>query len=523
MSTATPQLPLTRRRFLEHLGAIGGSSLVIGAMSSWDMMAASAGQRPELSGRPANAKVLVLGAGLSGLVAAYELGKLGYDCRVLEARDRVGGLQWAVRRGSTHTEVGGNKQVCNFDEGQYLNVGPWRIPAAHEGVLGYCKELGVPLEVFLNDSDANYLFYEGTAAGRLSSQRIRVREVKADLTGRINELLVKALDRHTLDLPLTAEDQDRLKTFLVRQGYLDASSGAYKAFDIRGEGDPYALADLLQGGFSSRLRSVTPTEGTTAAMVFQPVGGMDQISMAFQRAMGPDRILLNADVQSVRQSNAGVTVSYRDTRSGKTTELRADYVIVAMPLNIVSALDINLSDDLMKAVKDVTYSNSAKIGLAMKRRFWEEDDRIFGGHLYSDLPIGEFSYPSYGYYTRKGVLLGLYSNGPIGNLIDQPIPARIEHVLTHASKVHPQIRTEFESGYAVFWKKVPYNLGGYASGRNVERRKALAKIDNRIVIGSAATAPRSEPDWQEGAVAAGWQALQTVHERAMGAGSRVSP
>ncbi len=515
MRTDTQAGPLTRRRFLEHLGAIGGSSLVIGAMSSWDMMAASAGQRPELSGRPANARVVVLGAGLSGLVAAYELGRLGYDYRVLEARDRVGGLQWSVRRGSTHTEVGGEKQTCTFDEGQYVNVGPWRIPAAHEGVLNYCKELGVAVEVFLNESDANYFFYEGSAAGPLSNRRVRLREVKADLTGQVNELLVKALDKHTLDLPLTAEDQDRLKTFLVRQGYLDSTSGAYKAFDIRGEGDPYALADLLRAGFGNRLRSVSPTEGTTAGMVFQPVGGMDQISKAFQRAIGPGRITFNADVQSVRQSETGVTVTYRDTASGKTTELGADYVIVAMPLNIVSALDINLSDELMKAVKDVTYSNSAKIGLAMKRRFWEEDDQIFGGHLYSNLPIGEFSYPSNGCFTKKGVLLGLYSNGPIGNLIDQPISARVEHVLTHASKVHPQIRAEFESGYAVFWKKVPYNLGGYASGRNVERRKALAKMDNRIVIGSAATAPKSEPDWQEGAVAAGWQALKTVHERAM--------
>ena len=52
------------------------------------------------------------------------------------------------------------------------------------------------------------------------------------------------------------------------------------------------------------------------------------------------------------------------------------------------------------------------MGLQMKRRFWEEDDQIFGGHLYSNLPIGEFSYPSNDYFTKKGVLLGLYANGP---------------------------------------------------------------------------------------------------------------
>jgi monoamine oxidase len=119
---------LTRRRFLEQLGLVGGTSLVMTAMQSLDLMAGQAGARPSLTGRPGNAKVVVLGAGVSGLVVSYELGKLGYDYRVLEARDRVGGLAWTVRKGSEHTEIGGDRQVCTFDEGQYVNVGPWRIP-----------------------------------------------------------------------------------------------------------------------------------------------------------------------------------------------------------------------------------------------------------------------------------------------------------------------------------------------------------------------------------------------------------
>ena len=507
---------LTRRRFLEQLGAVGGSSLVMSAMTSWDLMAGSAGQRPELTGRPPNTKVLVLGAGLSGLVLGYELGKLGYDYQVLEARDRVGGLAWTVRKGSEHTEVnGGEHQVCTFDEGQYVNVGPWRIPHSHEGVLNYCRELGVPVQVFLNESDASFFYYEGDAAGALANRRVRLREVKADLTGQINELLVKAIDKQMLDVPLTAEDQKRLTNFLLSQGYLDSSSRSYKAFVNRGEGDPYKLSELLQAGFGNRLRSVPAIEGTTAAPMFQPIGGMDQIPVGFQRAMGPGRITLNAEVRSVRQTDTVVKVVYLDTKSGKTTEITADYVVVSLPLNIIAGLDINLSDEMMQAVKAVTYSNSAKVGLAMKRRFWEEDEHIFGGHLYSNLPLGEFSYPSHDYFSKKGVLLGLYANGPIGNLLDQPVRARIEHVLTHASKVHPQIRTEFESGYAVFWRKVKYNQGGYASGRNPARRTQLSKWDNRILIGSAATTPHSEPDWQEGAVSAGWQAVKSVHERAM--------
>jgi monoamine oxidase len=507
---------LTRRSFLEQLGAVGGSSLVFSTLTSWDLMAGSAGQKPELSGKPAKSKVLVLGGGLSGMVVGYELGKLGYDYQVLEARERVGGLQWSVRKGSEHTEVnGGERQVCTFDEGQYINVGPWRIPYSHDAVLNYCRELNVPLQVFLNDSDENYFYFEGNSAGALSNKKIRVREVKADITGAINELLVKAIDQKKLDLPLTDEDQKRLTNYLVNQGYLDRETRSYRAFENRGEGDPYQLAQLLQGPFSNRLRSVAALEGTTAAPMFQPVGGMDQISKGFQRAMDARRLTFNAEVQSVIQDDTGVKVTYLDTKHHKKTEVAADYVVVCMPLNLVARLNINLAPEIMQAIKEVNYSNSAKMGLAMKRRFWEEDERIFGGHLYSNLPIGEFSYPSNDFFTRKGVLLGLYANGPVGNLLDKTVAERVEHVLTHASKVHPQIRTEFESAYAVWWRKVKYNEGGYASGRNEARRLTLSKVDNRILLGSAANTPHSEPDWQEGAISAGWQALKSIHERAM--------
>jgi monoamine oxidase len=506
---------LTRRRFLGHLGAVGGSSLVMTALSSWELMAGQAGERPSLAGRPRNARVLVLGAGISGLVVGYELGKLGYDFRILEARDRVGGLAWTIRRGSEHTEVGraGERQVCTFDEGQHLNVAAWRIPYTHTGILNYCRELGVAMQMFVNESDASYFYYEG--AGSLSNRRVRLREIKADMIGHTNELLVKAIDQRRLDLPLTDEDRQRLVDFLVSQGFLDGSDHRYKAFSHRGPGDPYAFSELLRSGFSSRMRSIPLRDSTQSAPMFHPVGGMDQIAVGFQRAIGAARLTLNAEVQSVHQDDRGVKVAYLNTKTGAKTEVAADYVVVCMPFSVLSGVDINLSPEMMAAVKATNYSNSAKLGLAMKRRFWEEDDQIFGGHLYSNLPLGELSYPSSDYFSKKGVLLGLYANGPIGDLVDQPVKARVEHVLTHASKVHSQIRKEFESAYAVWWKKVKYNLGGFASGAPPARRAQFANVDNRIVLGSAAVAPYSEPDWQEGAVAAAWQALKLLHDRAM--------
>jgi monoamine oxidase len=502
----------TRRLFLERLGAVGGSTLVMAAMRSWDLMAQEVGSRPVLTGRAKGTRVVVLGAGISGLVVGYELGKLGYDCRILEARDRVGGVAWSVRRGAEHTELGdgGERQVCTFDEGQYVNVGPWRIPHFHTGVLGYCKELGIPLQIFINEAEASYFFYEGAQFGELANKRVRLREVKADMVGYTSELLAKAIDQSRLDLPLTAEDKSRLVTFLVNQGYLDSTDHVYKTNNARGGGDPYTLSALLDSGFGNRVRSVIT--GTGQAPMFQPIGGMDQIPKTFQRVIG-DKLTLGAEVRSVRQTADGVRVAYAETKNGKQHELAADYCVSCMPLSVLRTIEVDLSPEMAAAVKGTGYSASAKMGLQMKRRFWEDDDRIFGGHLYSNLPLGEFSYPSHDYFTRKGVLLGLYINGRNPDLSKLPIKERVEHVLTHSSKVHPQIREEFESAYGVWWERVKYSNGGYAQGAGGSRLAQLSKPDNRISLGCAAAS--TDPAWIQGAVEAAWHAVEGVHERAM--------
>jgi monoamine oxidase len=506
-------VPLTRRSFLERAGFVGGSAFVMSAMQSWDLMAAQAGARPVLSGRPKGTNVVVLGAGVSGMTVAYELGKLGYTVSVLEARDRVGGVNWTIRRGTTHTELGsGEKQVCEFDEGMYLNGGPWRLPHWHTGVLGYCKELGVPLEIFVNEAEASYFYYEGKEFGPLAGQRVRLREVKADLLGYTCELLAKAVNQDALDVPLSADDKEKFVTFLVTEGYLDSADRAYKKTSARGSGDPHDFHALLQSGFGNRIRSVI--EGTGQAPMFQPVGGMDQFPKAFQRKLG-DTITFGAEVVSIRQTDADVSVVYKNVKTGATRQVTADYCVSCLPLAVLKGIDVDLSPATMAAVKATQYSPSAKMGLQMKRRFWEEDDRIFGGHLYSNLPFGQFSYPSGGMFGDKGVLLGFYGNGRMANVVDMPVKGRIEHVLGHASKVHPQIRAEYEAGYCVWWEKVQYSLGATAGGgaNAADRLAVLGTPDNRIFLGCAAVSGNG--GWQEGAVAAAWKQVRQLHERVM--------
>jgi monoamine oxidase len=93
------------------------------------------------------------------------------------------------------------------------------------------------------------------------------------------------------------------------------------------------------------------------------------------------------------------------------------------------------------------------------------------------------------------------------------VAVRVEHVLMHLAR---RIRRSGRSSRAlcIWWQKVEYSRGGYASA-TLERRAQLRKFENRLLIGSAATAPYCEPDWPEGAVAANWQALTSLRERAM--------
>ena len=516
--------PLTRRTFLEQFGLVGGSTLVMSAMRSWELMADQAGPRPVLSGRSDGTRVIILGAGVSGMTVGYELGKLGYSVRILEARDRVGGVNWTLRRGATHTELGpgGETQVCNFDEGQYFNGGPWRLPHWHTGVLGYCKELGVPLELFVNENESSYFYYEGDTLGPLASKRVRLREVKADMLGYTCELMTKAVNQGALDQTLTAADKERFVSFLVTEGYLDSADRAYKKNNARGAGDPHDFKALLQSGFGNRIRSVL--DGTGQAPMFQPIGGMDQIPMAFQKKLA-DKITLGAEIVSIRQGTTDVKVAYKNVKTGKMTEVAADFCVSCLPLTILKTLDVNLAPETMAAVKATPYSPSAKMGLQMKRRFWEEDDRIFGGHLYSNLPFGNFSYPSTGFFGQKGVLLGFYGSGQTGGAINMPVKARIEHVLTHASKVHPQIRAEYEAAYCTFWERVPYSVGAFAGGGGgggAERLAVLGKPDNRIFLGCAAVSGNG--GWLEGAIGAAWKQVKALHERAMtGQTARYAP
>ncbi len=158
MTPGDPPHATTRRDLFTLIGRAAGSAMMYQAMTSLGHAAESNYRGPlRLDGDPKGASVVVLGAGLAGMVAAYELRRAGYKVQVLEYSDRAGGRCWTVRGGDRYTELGGFTQHCAFDRGLYINPGPWRIPYHHRALLDYCKRFHVALEPFIQVNYNAYL------------------------------------------------------------------------------------------------------------------------------------------------------------------------------------------------------------------------------------------------------------------------------------------------------------------------------------------------------------------------------
>ena len=471
-------------------------------------------------------EVLILGAGLAGMAAAYELGKLGYRCTILEARGRAGGRCWSVRKGSTNVETEQGFHAASFDAGQYFNAGPSRIPHHHGLTLHYCKELRVPVEVYSNVNENAYYYSEGK--GPLSNRRVRVREVHNDMRGWMAELLAKGLDGGKIDARMSREDTLKVVEYLRAEGGLDIDK-LYKASARRGYvetpgagtmqgrlGEPWTLAALLDSGlldpdFYNVAEYTYELQGT----LFQAVGGMDRIAAAFERELG-GRIRFNAEVVAIHKEEQGVKVEYKD-KDGKKS-IGADWCICTIPLPVLSNIDHNFSSDVSRAIDNVVYMSTGKIGLQFKRRFWEEDEGIYGGITHTNNQLTQIFYPSYDYLSGKGILIGYYNFNEkavaTGNLSFRD---REKLALEKGGLIHPQYRQEFETAFSVAWHKTRYSLGGWALYSAEERQtlyKPLLEPEGRVYFAGEHMTWLNA--WMAGAFESARSVVAALHSRVMG-------
>lgn len=525
---------LSRRRFLQAVGATAGSAAVFNMLTAWGQIPEGAQTAPpELDGNGDGKKILVLGGGPGGCIAAYELMQLGYDVTVIEARDRLGGHAFTVRNGSRTEQLGKGEQVCDWPEGFWWDAGPSRIPFFHRSFFHYAREFNIPLIDHNNLNMAAYAYMEGID-GPLDGQRVRVNRLLADMGGYTAQYLATAMDQGALDEQLSDADIEMYTHYLVNHGMISQSDLTYNGGSRRGyevqpdalqtgsTGDPYAFADLLPFA-GAVMRSAGGYLGATANATWQstmvkPREGIGQLyEEGFGGALG-DRVKLNCEVTEIRQSEDGVRIVYLDKETGETEEITGDYAMCNIPLSVLIKIPSDFSAEFKEATQSVPYAMALRMGIGYKRRFWEEDDWIYGGQSFSNIPeLGTIDYPDNDYGAEGGAMLAMYNTGNAAAKVSAlSHEEQYELALEHGSKIHPQVRDEYISGFSVAWHLEQYSLGAWPSFTARSRAEYMPKLqepDGRVyLVGEHLSNVNA---WIEGASQAAWLQVEKLHTRAM--------
>ena len=509
---------ITRRQLLALVAAAGGSTAVYQTSRAMGLLPdASPMRQLDLKQVDASKHVVILGAGIAGLTAAYELERAGYRVTVIEASHRVGGRNLTVRSGDVIDELG-QKQVCEFDDHPdlYFNTGPARIPGHHRRVLKYCRELRVPLIVKANFARNAYHQDDEHFGG----QPVRMGQYVADARGFLSELLYKAVDQNQMNQPLSAEDRERLMQFVAAFGDLGADGryGGSRRAGYEGgfmrpeiENAPLPFAELLSSDFwqTAFFVSENPDWGDP---LMEVAGGMDNIVKAFAREISAP-ITLQAPVQSISLTENGVDVIYQ--HAGKRHKVSADYCLNSVPTHFMPGIANNLPRDYQAALAALRPGNFMKIGLQMKTRFWE-DEGIYGGVTFSRQPINAIWYPSHDIHSRKGIVLGAYTVFEKTDAWQQMTPAeRIELAARCGDKIHKGYSSNIETGVSVPWGRMNHMMG--CSVRWTDEQRAAyfdllrqPAAGRHYMIGDQVS---YHPTWQEGAFASAEYALRDLDAR----------
>jgi len=477
-------------------------------------------------------KVVVLGGGIAGLVAAYEMGKVGYSCTVLEARARPGGRNWTVRNGTKIVFSDGTTQVARWEDDSYFNAGPARLPSIHKTMLGYCKELGVPLEVEVNTSRSSLLQSDAAFGGKAIEQR----EAINDTRGHVSELLAKCIQKDTLDQQISKDDQERMLAFLrvygdLKPDYTYQGSERAGVVKLPGAGpnsevlrQPLDMHSLLDANFWQGMMFEEMLD--MQATMFQPVGGMDHIPYAFAKKLG-DVVQYGSCIKEIRKTGEGVKISYTETKSGAVKVVEADYCICALPISILKSIPNDFSPRIKQAISEVGYDSAYKVAW-QSRRFWEQDYNLYGGLSFVVKgPVNLVWYPSGKLFSENGVVIsgyGVENHSDFGKL--PSVAAKVDASREAIEKLHPGYSKELANPMYVNWGEIPYNLGSwvgrapsYVAGRSTSYYdgpyKEFIEPDDRIYFSGDHCSHII--GWQEGAALASHRAIKMISEQVQAA------
>ena len=464
---------------------------------------AQEGLRPQ-AGHPS--KVIVVGAGMAGLVAAYELQRAGHDVTVLEAQQRVGGRILTLRE--------------PFSEGLYAEAGAMRIASTHKLTRSYIEKFGLQTREFTKAS-ANAFFHFGGRRHLWSEVERDPDSLGLDLAGPNGDQTILQLWEETIRATAERVEADG--------GYWDelvSQYGDYSIYDFLKSQQCsaesitcFALAAGFEGVLSCSFVELLRVEvDWHGADMLHISGGMDLLPSAFLPEM-QSRLRFGAEMVALDYTSESVTVHYMTT-SG-LDQVMGDFAILTVPFPVLRFVDMlkPFSAAKQMAIRQLHYVDATKVMIEYRRRFWEEDDGIFGGVTVTDLPLRLVYYPNHGRETRRGVLMASYTweedARRWGALSDGE---RVVQASRFLSEIHPQATREFEGGVSKVWGDDKFAGGAFAffaPGQEAMLYRHIMIPEGPIhFAGEHASLKHA---WVEGAVESGLRAAQEVHERSIAA------
>ncbi|HYI43040.1 MAG TPA: FAD-dependent oxidoreductase [Sphingomicrobium sp.] len=517
-------MALTRRSLLHRIGAVGGAGAAYMAMETMGLAQPTPPGAEDFMLPPGtgNGKsVVILGAGIAGLVSAYELHRAGYAVTVLEAQSRVGGRVWTLRGGDVIQQFGRANQRVAFDNGLYFNAGAARIPSTHRVILGYARKFGVALEPFVNTNrNASWDF-----GGKVQPERRMVN----DMQGQIAELLAKAIDQRALDQAMPKTELEQFRGFLgfyagldEKGRYINRGSSGYSVdpggYRQEGETLPVlSLKELLPSrgiGFPYIFEYIWDMQPT----MLQPVGGMDRIPNAIYDQVRP-LVRLRTAVTGIRR--AGDRVRIEHGPGAQVSE--ADFCICTLPMPILARIPSDFSPAKKKALTMHAYLPSVKVAFESPR-FWERDNDIYGGLAWTDRPNENVIYPSDRFNDDKGVLVAAYVAGWTNQDNPQKFAAlsheeRFRLSLQSVEALHPGRSRLLTKGATIGWGMTPWSEGvgpmwpgGPGGGGARPGYDELLKPEGPIIF--AGEHLSYQGTWQEGAALSAHEAVKLLQSMA---------
>ncbi len=453
-------------------------------------------------------RVIVVGAGIAGLAAAYELQRAGHEVTILEAQQRVGGRILTLRE--------------PFSSGLYAEAGAMRVPARHKLTRAYIEKFGLQTSEFTRASANAFYHFNGRSHSRADVERDPAC-LGLDLAGP---------DGHQTVLQLwdevVSQTTERME---ADDGYRDEllnRYGDYSLYDFLSsqQWSPEAItafglvAGLETALGASFLEILQVAVAWHDASMVQIVGGMDHLPRAFLPAL-QSQIRFGAEMVALDYTLDSVTVHYR-SQTG-LEQVSGDFAILTVPYPSLRFVDVlkPFSPTKQNAIRQLHYEHAVKIFIECRRRFWEEDEGIFGGVTVTDLPNRLVYYPDHGRETGRGVLLGCYHYREEAHRWGTlPPEERITQALKYLARLHPQVTNEFERGLSKVWGEDRFAGGAFAlfePGQQSRLYPHMITPEGPVHFAGEHTSLKHS--WIEGAIESGLRAAQEVHERSRVAAS----